>query len=260
MFNRVSPIIAEKEAAIVKYSNNTPVLDWSIRNQRDILHSGWNPMKGVNICFCDESAINGRMWFIVEIHKPYFNLNTLWKKINIPYICDDAQDSIIAYGYYFEKDPRTKKINMMFRNKPFRGRERVVIYHNCQYFALDFDEFLTGRTHRVIQSRFTLSNEWQDKTVVTGVNFIHPDFRDFAHIVDKINDFIQTNKIQEHIPETIQAFPLLKLIRQIPEEFIHAHDMSLYTNRDGYIGHPNPTAVATIEDPEDSITIVECVL
>lgn len=188
-------MMTEKQKAIHKYSKNKPILNWDISNQRGVFNSGWNPLKGVNVCFRDESESRGLMWIVIEINSSIFKCGlSLTSTPNIPMLCNDAQDDIIAYGYFFEKDPITRKINMMLRMKPFRNRERMVMYQNCQYFGLDYDEILEGdifsRKH-ILQSRFTLSNEWQDKALCTGVNFLHKNFQDFKYAVDAINDFIQ---------------------------------------------------------------------
>lgn len=246
------PIITEKQRAINKYSKNKPTLNWNINNQQGVFNSGWNPLKGINICFRDESEPRGLMWIVIEINSPIFKRGlSLTSTPNIPMLCNDAQDDIIAYGYFFEKDPVTKKINMMLRIKPFRGRERMITYQNCQYFGLDYDEILEGsvfQNQHIIQSRFTLSNEWQDKALCTGVNLLHKHFRDFKYVVDVINDFIQANKIREHlVPEVVNAFPLLKPIKQIPV-LITRYDLALYLREDGYLGHPTPMAVASIGD------------
>ena len=232
MFNRIVPVMTAQQKAIYKYSKNKPILNWDISNQQGVFNSGWNPLKGVNVCFRDESESRGLMWIVIEINSSIFRRGlSLTSAPNIPFLCDDAKDDIIAYGYFFEKDPITKKINMMLRIKPFRNREHTVVYQNCQYFGLDYDEILEGnvfnRKH-ILQSRFTLSNEWQDKALCTGVNFLHKNFQDFKYVVDSINDFIQSNKIREHlVPEIAHAYPLLRAFRQIPA-IITRDDLSLY--------------------------------
>jgi len=252
--------MSNKQKAIHKYSKNKPILNWDISNQKSVFNSGWNPLKPINICFRDESETRGIMWIIIEINSPIFKRGlSLTSTPYIPYICKDANDDVIAYGFFFEKDPITKKINMMLRIKPFRNREHTVVYQNCQYFGLDYDEILEGnvfnRKH-ILQSRFTLSNEWQDKALCTGVNFLHKNFQDFKYVVDSINDFIQSNKIREHlVPEIAHAYPLLRPFRQIPA-IITRDDLSLYLHEDGYLVHPTPMAVASIGDPDDDATYI----
>ena len=260
MFNRIVPVMTAQQKAIYKYSKNKPILNWDISNQQGVFNSGWNPLKGVNVCFRDESESRGLMWIVIEINSSIFRRGlSLTSAPNIPFLCDDAKDDIIAYGYFFEKDPVTRKINMMLRVKPFRGRERVVVYQNCQYFGLDYDEILEGdvfSNKRILQSRFTLSNEWQDKALCTGVNFLYKNFQDFKYVVDAINDFIQSNKIREHlVPDVVNAFPLLRPVRQIPA-IIRRDDVALYLNEDGYLGHPTPMAVASIGDLDDDATYI----
>lgn len=255
MYNRIVPIMTdtEKQRAINKYSKHRPSLNWDIQNQKSVFMSGWNPLKGVNICFRDESETRGKISIIIEINTLSIRhgLSLTMATPYIPYICDDAQNSVIAYGYFFEKDPITKKINMMLRKKPFREREHITIYHNIQYFGLDHDEIVYGRRH-ILQSRFTLSNEWQDKALNTGVNLLYSGFRDFQYIVDLVNDFIQANKVREHlIPDVAHAFPLLNTISY--EKYNISHNISVYMGEDGYMGHPNPNAIASIDDGEDDM-------
>jgi hypothetical protein len=62
----------------------------------------------------------------------------------------------------------------------------------------------------VEESKFVVSNEWQDKALRTGVNFCHESLCDFRFVVDHINDFIQQAKVEANsVPVTSRAYPML---------------------------------------------------
>jgi hypothetical protein len=204
----------------LSYSKNKPILNWNTNNKRSIYYSDWNSLKGINICFCDESETKNKISIIIEI-------NTLILKRGfsilfnpyIPYLCNDAQNGIIAFGYFFEKNPETKKMNMTLRIKSLHDKEQTVVYKDCEYFAINYDNIYTPikntfNSNCILQSYFTISNEWQDKSLRTGVNFADKSFQDFKHVVEKVNNFIQNNKIKEHlIPDFIMAYPLLDIFK-----------------------------------------------
>jgi len=212
----------KKEKVLLKYSKNKPTLNWDANNKKGVYYSGWNPLCGINICFQEDSD-NDMMRIIIEI-------NTLCSS----YICHDTKNRIVAFEYLFKKDSETKKINMTFRMKPFKENEHIVVYKDCKYFGLDYDYdeiikynpfLLANITKTKVQSRFTISNDWQDKTLSTGVNFLHHQFKDFKYVTEYINEFIQNHIVREHlIPENIKAYPLLNIVQSNPEHHNPLHE------------------------------------
>ena len=268
MFRRVSPVSnvqgVLRKRAIQKYKKNKPSLNWEVTNNKGILYSGWNPLKGINICFVDRSATNDMMCIFIEVNVPIFKhgLSTT-SQPNIPFLCNDIGDGSIAFGYFFEKDPVTRHINLMVRTKHFRETEHVVVYRNCQYFGLDYDDILVPESNRInsdmkhiIQSRFIVSNEWQDKTLRTGVNLLYRTFQDFQYVVEAVNDFIQDNMVKEHlVPGVVNAYPVLRVVRRLPDLFTpETVRMLLY--QEEIIHRITPNAVAEYNDDVCEATVV----
>jgi hypothetical protein len=103
----------------------------------------------------------------------------------------------------------------------FSGKEHAILYRDCCYFGLETEKVYTSATRRdlyVEETKFVISNEWQDKALGTGINFYRSKYSDFAYIVEYINDFIQRTKVEAQVvPDAVRAYPMLKLVRSLDE-------------------------------------------
>jgi hypothetical protein len=73
--------------------------------------------------------------------------------------------------------------------------EHRVVYNDVVYFGLA-REVQPHETPGavVVDSKFIVSNEWQDKALRTCVNLCHPMYADVLPIVDLANDFVQRHR------------------------------------------------------------------
>ena len=85
------------------------VLRWGDTDVSGVSASGWNPFKGANVCFMDESATKEKISLIIEPPAPGTTL-TVASIFCIPYwpiICQAISAKSEAHGYFFEKNPTT---------------------------------------------------------------------------------------------------------------------------------------------------------
>jgi hypothetical protein len=133
------------------------------------------------------------------------------------------------------------------------GKERKVVYKNCGYFGLERERIpLTENNESAVrdfleESKFVVSNEWQEKALGTGVNFCHKAFADFHFVVELVNDFIQKAKVDANaVPEVAHAYPMLHLLGRV-----HGHFD--YLEIDGLTGG---TAEAAAANRNESTVVV----
>ena len=219
--NKTHPMMNLEQKIITKYSQNIPYLDWSANNRNGVYKSGWNPFKGINICFRDELEKKNMVWFTIEISPNPVTSTMSMMPLLSSYM---NPEDIFAMGFFFIRDPETNEVDLLYRMKPFNGRERTVQYHDCRYFGIG-TEYVPINTRRILRSRFAkmskfiVSNEWQDKALQTGLNLFHKNYEDFVHIVNYINNVIQISIVNSNVSSDVQAFPLLQVIgnREMPE-------------------------------------------
>jgi len=94
--------------------------------------------------------------------------------------------------------------------------EHRVVYTDVVYFGLAREvqphetPYLDMPGAVVVDSKFIVSNEWQDKALRTCVNLCHPMYADVLPIVDLANDFVQRHRPTR---AAAPAMPLLALCR-----------------------------------------------
>jgi len=116
--NELTPEEIEQQKTIKKYKTNVPTLDWSETYlQKDIWHTGWNPLAGINVCFREDyTADNEKLSIIIE---------------------RQAMRNTVAFaiGCFFAKDPKTGFMALTYRVKPLHGAEHAVVYYDINYFG-----------------------------------------------------------------------------------------------------------------------------
>ena len=114
----LSPEELIQQKSIKKYKNNVPTLDWSDSYaQKDIWHTGWNPLAGINVCFKEDyTPDNETLSIIIE---------------------RQAMRNTVAFaiGCFFAKDPKTGFMALTYRVKPLHGAEHAVVYYDINYFG-----------------------------------------------------------------------------------------------------------------------------
>jgi len=109
----------EQQKSIKKYKKNVPTLDWSDTfDQKDIWHTGWNPLAGINVCFKEDyTTDNEKLSIIIE---------------------RQAMRNTVAFaiGCFFAKDPKTGFMALTYRVKPLHGAEHAVVYYDINYFGM----------------------------------------------------------------------------------------------------------------------------
>ena len=108
----------EQQKAIIKYLAHVPTLDWSdASDKKDIWHTGWNPLAGINVCFKEDlSPDNEKLSIIIERQAMRNNV-------------------AFAIGCFFAKDPKTGYMALTYRVKPLHGAEHAVVYYDINYFG-----------------------------------------------------------------------------------------------------------------------------
>lgn len=207
----------EQSWSILKYSHNRPLLNWHKTNHKGIYKSGWMLLKptNTNICFCNNMESNNTMHFIIEY--PFKSNNII------------SFNNLVAIGFFFEREVVSGTINLIVRIKHFYGEEKIIIYRDCKYFGID-KETVVCFDKTVDSSIFVVSNDWQDKSLLTGVNFIHK-YTDFHYVVEYINDVIQRKLVEaSRVNEVSQAMPLLvcKNTHQVIPNDTSAHNLIEY--------------------------------
>lgn len=213
--NIVLPVgeLSPKEIASEKYKKNRPYYPWGKYDRNSVLSYSNQSFHNIQISFSDHRYVTNCIWFTIEIPQhtqrqmQWINKVLFGKKPEeqIPMrpelFCGTIlplNSNIAAIGFFFERNPQTGKVNMTLREKYFHGQDRCVIYYDCNYFGLDY-EYVYSSLDEIPkkESKFVVSNSWQDKAIASGLNLYHPEFEDFQYIVEIINDFIQENRGDE---------------------------------------------------------------
>ena len=140
LIRRVIPNVDEKTKVIAKYSQHKPGLRWG-DNDRDrvgIYGSGWNPLRGINICFRDESVTKNRMWFVIELPAPGITMTgaSVVMAPCIPLVYNYMKSNTVAIGYFFDRNPETGKVDLFYRLKPFKGKNHST-KSLCRYLPIN---------------------------------------------------------------------------------------------------------------------------
>lgn len=207
--------------AIAKYSRQKPELRWGPNDRFGVSTSRtshWNPLKGVNISFQDDSKMFDRMWFVIELPAPSktFQMVSIDMAPSFPISHHELTSNAIALGFFFNKNCHTGKVDLLYRLKPFKGKEHSILYRDCCFFDLDTEKIYPS----VEESKFVISNECQDTVLGTGVNLCSSKYSDFAYVVQFINDFIQRTRTQTRV----KAYPILKLVRMASHDYTSSAD------------------------------------
>lgn len=178
--------------ALSKYCNNIPTMDWTQTNGRFV-----PPIHDINICFKNNIVINDTASIFIE-----FPVDI---KYSFMSLFPGVIEKISGIGLFFSINSETKEVDMLLRQKLVHGPENLVIFHSLRHFGLDMESYAPRN-----MSCFTLSNEFQDKSICSYLNFNHPLYEDFRYIVYYINDFIQKNLFENNILSSPpRAYPLL---------------------------------------------------
>lgn len=181
-----------KYITIEKYKQNKPTISWA--TDKDIFHSGWNPMVGINVCLVDKSNADEKMMAILIERQA------------------SLSKAAFAIGCFFSVES-SGYMMMTYRVKPLHGPEHTVVYRNITYFGLSKEKNYTdpNEPEFMEESKFIVSNAWQDKALRTGVNFCHPDFMDFQFVAVHVNDFIQRHRQEMSHCDVPRAFLMLQV-------------------------------------------------
>ena len=194
----------ERKNALFKYTTIRPILNWDQDNRKGIYSSGWNSFKKnkTNISFRCSSFADCNMSFTLEFPTPS---NARFSTLN-----KSSTDKLVAFGFFFYINILTNKVDLYFRVKQFYGNEHTILYRDCKYIGLQEEYVLYDNA---VRSRIVVSNDWQDKTVVSDLNFAN-EFQDFHHIIEYINDSIQfaITKMNINNNLTAHAMPLLRIV------------------------------------------------
>jgi hypothetical protein len=112
-----------------------------------------------------------------------------------------------------------------------------------------------GHYDAIEESKFIVSNEWQDKALGTGVNFCHRHFSDFHYVIEHINDFIQKAKVDANaVPEVANAYPMLEPLYQ-------AHGESDYLDIGAVSGDTLPVnCCASVRATTRALAQLQCIV
>ena len=86
-----------------------PHLRWGDRDIHGVTSSGWNPFRGANVCFKDETSTKDKITLIIEPPAPGAGLSVA-ALLCVPYwpiICHAIACKSEAHGYFFEKNKET---------------------------------------------------------------------------------------------------------------------------------------------------------
>jgi hypothetical protein len=86
-----------------------PLLRWGWNDDQGVTSSGWNPLSGANVCYCDTAATDGKISIIVEPPAPGPGL-TVAAVLCLPYwplISQVISARAEAHGYFFYKSSET---------------------------------------------------------------------------------------------------------------------------------------------------------
>lgn len=203
IMSRIAPTMDDNDLQLVinKYSKKKPTINWN--NKNSIYKSGWSishNMK-VNICLIDEIKTMNKISFIIEYPYTYNRCKYLELK------------KMICMKYIFEINESTGLVNMLYRVKKFYEEEHCVLYKDCKYFGLRKDAKYNDNK-LIIQHSFIISNDNQDKSLLSYINFDY-DFQDFNICINYINDFIQTAIKRYNYCNNIHLQPAYPLLENI---------------------------------------------
>lgn len=86
-----------------------PLLRWGWNDDQGVTSSGWNPLSGPNVCYCDTAATDGKISIIIEPPAPGPGL-TVAAVLCLPYwplISQVISARAEAHGYFFYKNTQT---------------------------------------------------------------------------------------------------------------------------------------------------------
>lgn len=260
----VFPIIDDDVMAILKYANHVPKMNWYIpRNyvsQRGAIGLRYNRVNinsDINICFHNEIETH-RLSIIFEYPVGFVSSSLSYLSTISSVFGNVLEDRIIGIGFFFTENMISGEIDMSYRIKYLDGTEKLVVYRSVRYFALDmdviYDRFqcassdsfpkkMYGSKYKKI-SCFTISNEWQDKTIYVAIDLYNKKFYDFHYVVEFINSFIQNNlKAKQLLENPQRAYPLL----------LNYHN---YRNLDGYLMYHENQAISRFPENRQVVNIV----
>lgn len=86
------------------FGRSKPLLRWGEKDNRGILSSGWNPLKGASVCFADKSASDGDIAIIIEPSAPGIALSVaaVFCIPSWPLLFRAVSKRAEAHGYFFK--------------------------------------------------------------------------------------------------------------------------------------------------------------
>ena len=90
-------------------SSGEPLLRWGNLDIYGVTSSGWNPFRGANVCFKDETNTEDKITLIIEPPAPGAGYS-LAAVLCVPYwpvIYHEVASRSEAHGYFFEKNKET---------------------------------------------------------------------------------------------------------------------------------------------------------
>lgn len=90
-------------------SSGEPLLRWGNLDIHGVTSSGWNPLRGANVCFKDETETKDKITLIIEPPAPGAGYS-LAAVLCVPYwpiIYHEVASRSEAHGYFFEKNKET---------------------------------------------------------------------------------------------------------------------------------------------------------
>jgi hypothetical protein len=127
-------------------------------------------------------------------------------------------------------DKKSGLVNLLYRKKSFYDEEKCVVYRDCKYFGLRKDvEEIDNKLS--IKHSFVISNDYQDKSVSSYINFDNI-FSDFILCIEYINDFIQNVINIYNTNHNIFIQKAYILLNSIPNEIRISDDDDYYDNRE----------------------------
>jgi hypothetical protein len=106
------------------------------------IRSGWNPFLGLRVSLKDECLSAEKVSIIIEPGAPGSSMCCFMACtpmiILLPMLYPIAVANSQARGYFFYKNSSTGRIDLLYRLKPFMGREIRTEYEDVTYFGVIF--------------------------------------------------------------------------------------------------------------------------